>query len=120
MPLMTSFPRSPAMTLSLEFPRDRVCEFDPSGIELATGRYRQRRAAFVEQVFETLTIEEYTLATARAHSRLLADVRRSGRPRRAHDLIIAATSASSERILLTADERGFEDLPGIEVRILER
>jgi predicted nucleic acid-binding protein len=50
----------------------------------------------------------------------LAEVHRTGRPRGAHDLIIAATSVSSERTLLTADARGFEDLPGVEVRILER
>jgi tRNA(fMet)-specific endonuclease VapC len=71
-------------------------------------------------VLETLTVEDYTLATARAHSRLLAEVRRSGRPRGAHDLIIAATSLSSGRILVTADARGFEDLPGVVTRILER
>ena len=90
------------------------------GIELAGARKRMRREVFVEEVLATLTIEDYTLATAREHSRLLAEVHRSGRPRGAHDLIIAATSVSSERTLLTADARGFEDLPGVEVRILER
>jgi tRNA(fMet)-specific endonuclease VapC len=88
------------------------------GIELAGARQRGRREAFAEQVLSTLTIEDYTLATARVHGHLLAEVRRSGRPRGAHDLIIAATSVSSERILVTADARGFEDLPGVEVRIL--
>jgi len=89
------------------------------GIELAGARHRVREA-FVEEVLATLTIEDYTLGTARAHSRLLAEVHRTGRPRGAHDLIIAATSVSSERTLLTADARGFEDLPGVEVRILGR
>ena len=89
------------------------------GIELAGTRHRVRREAFVEEVLATLTIEDYTLATAHAHSRLLAEVHRTGRPRDAHNLIIAATSVSSERTLLTADVRGFEDLPGVEVRILE-
>ena len=90
------------------------------GVELADGRNRKRREAFVEDALETLTIEDYTVATARAHAGLLSEVRRSGRPRGAHDLIIAATSMSSGRTLVTADARGFEDLPGIEVRILER
>jgi tRNA(fMet)-specific endonuclease VapC len=90
------------------------------GVELAGARQRDRREGFVQQALSTLTIEDYTLATARAHSRLLAEVRRSGRPRGAHDLIIAATSVSAERILVTADARGFEDLPGVEVRLLER
>lgn len=89
------------------------------GIQLAGARNRARRTAFVEEALATLTIEDYTLTTARAHSHLLAEVRRSGRPRGAHDLIIAATSISSERIVLTADARGFEGLPGVEVRILE-
>lgn len=89
------------------------------GIELAGARHRVRREAFVEEVLATLTIEDYTLATARAHCRFLAEVHRTGRPRGAHDLIIAATSVSSERTLLTADARGFADLPGVEVRILE-
>ncbi len=73
----------------------------------------------MEDVLATFTVEDYTLATARAHSHLLAEVRRSGRPRGAHDLIIAATSISSERTLLTGDARGFEELPGLQVRILE-
>jgi tRNA(fMet)-specific endonuclease VapC len=42
------------------------------------------------------------------------------RARGAHDLIIAATAISSERIVLTADVRGFEDLAGVQVRVLER
>jgi tRNA(fMet)-specific endonuclease VapC len=71
-------------------------------------------------VLATFPIEDYTLSTARAHSGLLADVRRSGRPRGAHDLIIAATAITSERVLLTADALGFEDLPGVRVHVLER
>ncbi len=74
----------------------------------------------MDEVLATLRIEDYTLSTARAHSRLLADVRRSGRPRSAHDLIIAATAISAERIVLTADALGFEDLAGVQVRVLER
>jgi tRNA(fMet)-specific endonuclease VapC len=90
------------------------------GIELAGARHRARRESFVDEVLATLRIEDYTLSTARAHSRLLADVRRSGRPRSAHDLIIAATAISAERIVLTADALGFEDLAGVQVRVLER
>lgn len=74
----------------------------------------------MEEVLATLPIEVYTLSTARAHGRLLADVRRSGRPRGAHDLIIAATAISSDRIVLTADAPGFEDLAEVQVRVLAR
>lgn len=88
------------------------------GVELADGRNRSRRGAFVDDVMETLTIEDYTLSTARAHAQLLAFARSSGTPRGAHDLIIAATALSSDRILVTADARGFSDLPGLQTRVV--
>jgi tRNA(fMet)-specific endonuclease VapC len=86
------------------------------GVELADGRHRHRREAFVAELLETLTVEDYTLSTARAHAHLLAHARESGRPRGAHDLMIAATAVASDRILVTADARGFTDLPAVEVR----
>jgi tRNA(fMet)-specific endonuclease VapC len=88
------------------------------GVELATARHRSRRAAFVDGALEVLTVEDYTADTARAHAALLAATRRGGRPRGAHDLIIAATALSSGRILVTADERGFEGLPGLRTRVV--
>jgi tRNA(fMet)-specific endonuclease VapC len=88
------------------------------GVELAPPRRRAGREAFVEDVLETLTIEEYTLATARAHAHLLAATRVAGTPRGAHDLIIAATAAASGRIVITEDSRGFADLPGVYVRVI--
>ena len=47
---------------------------------------------------------------------LLAVVRTQGRPRGAHDLLIAATARSTGRTVLTADTTAFADLPGVEVR----
>jgi tRNA(fMet)-specific endonuclease VapC len=88
------------------------------GVELADGRRKAKRVAFVEDVLDTLTIEDYTLATARAHARLLAYARASGRPRGAHDLVIAATAVASERIVVTADAQGFADLPGVTMRVV--
>jgi tRNA(fMet)-specific endonuclease VapC len=88
------------------------------GVELAAPRRRAKRAAFVEDVLETLTVEEYTLATARAHAYLLAATRAAGTPRGAHDLIIAATAIASGRIVITGDARGFGDLPGVDVRAI--
>ncbi len=72
----------------------------------------------MDDVLETLTVEDYTLATARAHAQLLAFARSSGTPRGAHDLIIAATAVASDRILVTADARGFADLPGVQARFV--
>jgi tRNA(fMet)-specific endonuclease VapC len=74
----------------------------------------------VEQVLATIPVEEYDLDAARAHALLLAHVRRSGLPRRAHDLIVAATASTRERAVLTADDSGFSDLPSVEVHVLPR
>jgi tRNA(fMet)-specific endonuclease VapC len=90
------------------------------GVELGDRRRRERRALLVEQVLATIPVEEYDLDAARAHAFLLAHVRRSGRSRAAHDLIIAATAVTRERAVLTADESGFSDLPGVDVRVLQR
>ena len=88
------------------------------GVELATSRHRARRATFVEGLLGTLTVEDYTADTARSHAALLVATRRDGRPRGAHDLIIAATALCTARILVTADDRGFDGLPGLEARVI--
>jgi tRNA(fMet)-specific endonuclease VapC len=85
------------------------------GVELSGARIRPRRARFVESVLSLVPVESYGLDVARAHARLLAHARRTGRPRGAHDLIIAATAVTSERGVVTADPAGFEDLPGVTV-----
>ena len=88
------------------------------GVELASGKRRETRARYVEEVLATLTVEDYTFATARAHADLLAEVHRSGRPRGAHDLVIAATAVATSRTLVTSDARGFADLPRLELHLL--
>ena len=86
------------------------------GVELADKRRRAARQRFVHDVLATIPVEDYGLDVARAHARLLAHTRRTGRPRGAHDLIIAATALASNRIVVTADAAGFDGLPGIVVR----
>lgn len=83
------------------------------GVELADERHRAGRAGFVEAVLAELRIEPYEVATARAHAGLLATARRQGRPRGAHDLIIAATALDTDRAVVTADATGFDGLPGV-------
>lgn len=63
-----------------------------------------------------LPVIAYDIDVARAHTALLAAVRRASRPRGAHDLIIAATALATARTLVTADLAGFEDLLGVVVR----
>jgi tRNA(fMet)-specific endonuclease VapC len=86
------------------------------GVEMADARHRQARQSFVEGIFATLPIEDYDLAAARSHADLLAHTRRTGRIRGAHDLIIAATAVSRERIVVSPDVAAFEDLPGVVLR----
>ena len=87
------------------------------GIELAQGKTRQRRSDFLEGVLEVLPVIDYDLAVASAHAGLLVAVRRQGRPRGAHDLLIAATAVASDRTVVTADATAFDDLPGVSVQL---
>jgi len=86
------------------------------GVDLADGKRRDRRKAFVAVVIDTVSIEAYDLHVARAHGALLAHSRRSGRPRGAHDLIIAATARARNREVVSADVAGFAELPEVAVR----
>jgi tRNA(fMet)-specific endonuclease VapC len=90
------------------------------GVALADARRRPRRATFVEQVLATIPVEDYDLEVAWAHAVLLAAARRTGRPRGAHDLLIAATAIARERALVTMDRRGFEYIEGLELRVVGR
>ena len=85
------------------------------GVALADDRLRPGRQAFVDAVVQAVPVLPYDLRVARAHAHLLAATRRSGTPRGAHDLIIAATAVSSQRIVVTADATGFHSLPGVQV-----
>lgn len=87
------------------------------GVNRADGRHRDRRSAFVRSVLDTIPIEDYNLAVARAHADLLAAVKTAGLPRGAHDLIIGATAVATHRIVVSTDRRAFADLPGVQVRM---
>jgi tRNA(fMet)-specific endonuclease VapC len=86
------------------------------GVELADGAHRDKRAVFVRSVLDTIPVQAYDLAVARAHAVLLAHVRRTGRPRGAHDLLIASTAVSTDRMVVSSDQRAYVDLPGVSVR----
>lgn len=85
------------------------------GVQLAKGRRREKRERFVEAVLEVVSIEPYDLVVAEAHAALLAHVQRAGRPRGAHDLIIAATARGRERQVVSSDQAGFADLPDVSI-----
>jgi tRNA(fMet)-specific endonuclease VapC len=85
------------------------------GIELADTPDRAAdRARALVAITSTVEVLDYTEATAACHARLIAHARRTGTPRGAHDLIIAAHAAQTGRTLLTFDAKArFADLPGV-------
>jgi tRNA(fMet)-specific endonuclease VapC len=90
------------------------------GALLASGKRRQTRLAYLDDVIETIPIVSYDLDVAEAHGQLLAAVRSQGRPRGAHDLIIAATAVAVARVVVTSDQGAFADLPGVVARLHAR
>ncbi|MDR7278703.1 type II toxin-antitoxin system VapC family toxin [Catenuloplanes atrovinosus] len=85
------------------------------GIELADSAARAAdRARALAAIVSSVDVLEYTEATAAHHARLIAHVRRSGTPRGAHDLIIAAHASETGRTVITSDAQArFGDLPGV-------
>ncbi|MFI6132155.1 PIN domain-containing protein [Micromonospora sp. NBC_01392] len=85
------------------------------GIELADTVTRAAdRARALAAIVSAVDVLDYTEATAAHHARLIAHVRRSGTPRGAHDLIIAAHAAESGRTVLSRDAKArFGDLPNV-------
>jgi tRNA(fMet)-specific endonuclease VapC len=85
------------------------------GIELAdtAARAADRARAFAA-ITSVIDVLDYSDVTAAHHARLIAYVRRSGTPRAAHDLIIAAHAAETNRIVVSRDAAArFGDLPGV-------
>lgn len=83
------------------------------GVRLASGRRRDARQAYVEEIRESVPIIAYDRNVAVEHAELLVAVRSQGRPRGAHDLLIAATARATDRTVVTADQTAFTDLPGV-------
>ena len=86
------------------------------GVALSRGKARTTRQAFVDDVLAAVPVLSYDLAVAAAHAELLVAVRKQGRPRGAHDLMIAATARATHRTVLTADANAFTDLPDVFAR----
>ncbi len=86
------------------------------GVLLSEDRYRSARRSFVDDVLAAIPVLDYDLGVAAEHAELLVEVRGQGRPRGAHDLIIAATARASTRTVLTADPSAFADLTGVASR----
>ena len=83
------------------------------GVRLAFGKRRDARQFYVGEILESLPIIAYDRNVAVEHAELLVAVRDQGRPRSAHDLLIAATARATDRTIVTADQEAFADLPGV-------
>ena len=83
------------------------------GVKLASGKRRAARQAYVDDVSSSLPIIAYDVGVAVEHSELLATVSTKGRPRGAHDLLIAATARATDRTVVSADLGAFAGLPGV-------
>lgn len=85
------------------------------GIELAdTPERAADRARALVAITSSVDVLDYSEVTAAYHARLIAHARRAGKPRGAHDLIIAAHALQSDRIILSFDANArFADLPGV-------
>ncbi len=85
------------------------------GIELADTPARAAdRARVLVAITSAVEVLDYTESTAACHARLIARARRTGTPRGAHDLIIAAHAVQTDRIIVTFEAKArFADLPGV-------
>lgn len=86
-----------------------------AGIELAdTPDRAAARARALVAIVSAVDVLHYSEETAAHHARLIAHTRRTGTPRGAHDLIIAAHALQTDRTILTLDAKArFGDLPGV-------
>jgi tRNA(fMet)-specific endonuclease VapC len=90
------------------------------GAERADEAHRQARAIRVEAILSSLPVEPYNVGVARVHARLAVEAMAKGRPRSAHDMMIAATAVAASRILLTTDaSAGFGQLAGVRAEVLK-
>jgi tRNA(fMet)-specific endonuclease VapC len=91
-----------------------------TGVELDSDPARRAaQHAFLDELVAVVPVVDYTRHVATHHAELLAHVRRAGRPRGAHDLIIAATARATARVLVSTDvQAGFAELPEVDVRLL--
>lgn len=89
------------------------------GVERADEASKQARSVHVEAVLASLPIEDYTITVARIHARLAVQAMSTGKQRSAYDLMIAATAAATNRILLTTDGKAeFGQLAGVRSELI--
>jgi tRNA(fMet)-specific endonuclease VapC len=79
------------------------------------GTARTRRAAFVESLLSDVEALPITMAVARIHAEIWSALKEDGELIGAHDLWIAATALRYGMVVVTANIRDFERVPGLKV-----
>jgi predicted nucleic acid-binding protein len=91
-----------------------VAEFRQGAEHAQANEREQERLAALAELKLFIDVLDYTETTAAHHAKLLALVRRAGRPRGGHDLLIAAHAAETGRTIVSMDVAArFGDLPGV-------
>ncbi|MDR1266480.1 MAG: PIN domain-containing protein [Propionibacteriaceae bacterium] len=91
-----------------------------AGVALSQADRRPRAERFLAELLRLVEVLPYDEQVIAHHARLLAWTHRHGVPRGGLDLVIAATTAATGRTLLTLDGRArFDQLPGVEARLLD-
>lgn len=86
------------------------------GVHRTKGRAAHRhRAVFVEQLLSAVEALPITMAVARTHAEIWAELKADGNLIGAHDLWIAATALSHGMKVATANAGDFERVPGLSV-----
>ncbi|MDB5324147.1 MAG: hypothetical protein JWN40_5778 [Phycisphaerales bacterium] len=80
-----------------------------------TEERRRRRSTFVEAIISGVGVLDFTVAAARVHAEIHADLATKGQLIGAHDLIIAASARSHGLALLTENVQEFSRVPGLRV-----
>lgn len=80
-----------------------------------TEERRQRRSAFVETIISGIGVLDFTVAVARVHAEIYAELSKKGEMIGAHDLIIAATARCHDLSLLTDNVQEFSRVAGLHV-----
>ncbi len=89
------------------------------GVERSDEAHKAARAVHVEALLSVLPIESYSLDVARVHARLAVEAMSKGRPRSAYDMMIGATAAATNRVLITTDSKaGFDQLTGVRSEVV--
>ncbi|CAN5675091.1 hypothetical protein BH23GEM7_BH23GEM7_19360 [soil metagenome] len=86
------------------------------GVHRATdSAVRARRSAWVEAILERFPLLPIDVQIARAHAQLWADLASRGQIIGPNDLWLAASCVAHGLVMVTANEREFRRVPGLEV-----